>query len=97
MDKLTEILKVSNPKIVQNLAHIYLGKNVNVLLSTRKDKKYMVENPEGKIIHFGAIEYEDYTKHHDEKRKLLFQQRNKNWKYAKKWTPAYLSYYLLWT
>jgi len=36
----------------------------------------MVENPEGKLIHFGSIQYEDYTKHQNEKRKLLFQLRN---------------------
>ena len=63
MSKEIEILKVSNLQIVRKLANKYLGKNVPIYLSTRKDKKYMVQNPEGKLIHFGSMKYEDYTFH----------------------------------
>jgi len=44
MSKEKEILKVSNPNIVQKLANKTFSKNVPIYLSTRKDKKYMVEN-----------------------------------------------------
>ena len=35
----------------------------NVLLSTRKNKKYMVINPDGKMVHFGQKGYADYIQH----------------------------------
>ena len=42
----------SNIKEVQQIANKYkLGK---IFPSNRKNKKYMVRNPEGKMIHFGA-------------------------------------------
>ena len=31
----------------------------------------MVQDPNGKWIHFGAMGYEDYTKHKDDKRKQI--------------------------
>jgi hypothetical protein len=96
MNKKEEILKVSNPQIVRKLADKYLGINVPIYLSNKIDKKYMVKNPEGKLIHFGSMKYEDYTKHQNLKRKIHFKQRNKKWQFADKWTPAYLSWFLLW-
>ena len=56
----------------------------------------MVRNPNGKLIHFGDMRYEDYTKHKDIKRRERFRQRNKYWESSYFWTPAYLSWYLLW-
>jgi len=46
--------------------------------STRKDKKYMAVLPDDKKIHFGAKGYEDYTMHHDEKRKENYLKRHKH-------------------
>lgn len=91
-----ELLKYSNPKIAQANAYKYLGKDALLYRSSRKDKKYMVINPEGKKVHFGQMFYEDFTKHGDLKRRDLFRLRNSRWKTADKWTPAYLSYYILW-
>lgn len=88
--------KYSNPKIVQNKANELLGKNVKVELSTRKDKKYMIEGSDGKKIHFGQFGYEDFTKHNDVARRNAFLARNKKWKQSDKNTPAWLSYNLLW-
>lgn len=67
-----------------------------ILVSTRKDKKYMVQNDDGKYIHFGAWGYTDATRHMDQKRIDNFKKRNHKWANADKYTPAYLSYYLLW-
>jgi len=51
----------SNIEEVQHHANIYgVGK---VFKSSRKDKKYMVKNPDGKMVHFGASGYTDYTAH----------------------------------
>jgi len=84
----------SNIKVVQRMADKYgIGK---VLPSTRKASKYMVQSPDGKMIHFGASGMADFTKTKDEERRRKFRQRNAKWADAQKYTPAYLSYYLLW-
>ena len=50
--------------------------------STRKDKKYMVykvDNQNKKIdnvVHFGAVGYEDYTIHKDDKRRDNYIRRH---------------------
>ena len=87
------INKYSNPSIVMKKAkELHLNP---IQLSTRKDKKYMVSDGK-KLIHFGQMGYEDYTKHNDENRRELFRKRNHKWATAEKYSPAWLSYYLLW-
>jgi len=69
----------------------------DVYPSTRSDKKYMIQNPfTNKIIHFGEMNYQDWTKHRDNERRKNFRNRNKAWADADPYTPAFLSYYLLW-
>jgi NMD protein affecting ribosome stability and mRNA decay len=91
-----EINKVSNPDKVKVNLEKYYGKDVEIYLSTRKGKKYMIVSPDGKKIHFGDINFSDYTKHLDAKRRQSFRNRNWKWKDAKPYTPSHLSYYLLW-
>ena len=92
-----DIYRFSNPAIVFNKARALFGPNIKIQLSTRKDKKYMIyDKADKKWIHFGQIGYEDYTKHKNEDRRKQFQQRNHLWKDEPKFTPAYLSYKLLW-
>lgn len=87
----------TNPiKVFQNAKRI-LGNDVNIKLSTRKDKKYMVLNPNtNKWIHFGQMGYQDYTKHQDNKRRQLFRLRNQKWAEQDLYSAGFLSYYLLW-
>ena len=40
--------------------------------------------------------YEDLTKHLDSHRAELFKKRNAKWADAEKFSPAFLSYYILW-
>lgn len=88
------LINYSNIKEVQRLANKYgVGK---VFPSNRKDKKYMVQDPSGKMVHFGQMGYEDFTKHKDTIRQERFRQRNRKWASSTKWTPSWLSYYLLW-
>ena len=61
MDK--DIYDYSNPQIVRKMADYYLGTDVPLYLSTHKNKKYMVQNPQGVWIHFGQYGMQDYTKH----------------------------------
>jgi hypothetical protein len=91
------ISRYSNLVDVREKAKELLGKNSNIEISTRKDKKYMIEDPlTNKKIHFGQMGYEDYTKHKDERRRDLFLERNKKWREAPQNSPAWLSYHLLW-
>jgi hypothetical protein len=76
MDKKDEILKWSNPSEVRTKALKYFGDDVPIYLSTKKTKKYMVKNPiNNKWIHFGQIGFEDYTKHKDKMRRLVYKSR----------------------
>ena len=84
----------SNIEEVQHLANKYgIGK---VFKSSRKDKKYMVKNPDGKMVHFGANGYADYTAHKDKERRKRFRTRNQKWASSPKWSSSWLSYNLLW-
>lgn len=84
-------------KSVRQALTKFYGKDVDLYESTRKDKKFMVQNPDGKWIHFGQKGYEDWHSHKDPLRRERFRQRNKRWAEAEKWTPAHLSWYVLWT
>jgi len=95
--KYYELKKYSNPKIVLKKLNNYYGKYANLFLSTKKNKKYMIQNPyNNKWIHFGQMGYEDFTRHKDDKRRLLFQIRNSKWAIAPQYTARNLAYYLLW-
>lgn len=89
----------SNPKKVQANARKYLGKDVIVYPSTKKDKKYMIYTPEGKIVHFGSSTMEDFTKHNDQQRRASYLSRSAgikgNWK-SDKYSPNNLARQLLW-
>lgn len=90
----SDITAYSDPARVQYLAHKLLGKKVEI--STHKNKKYMIQDPHGNYVHFGQLPYEDFTKHKDTKRRDAFRKRNAKWKDAYKYSPAWLSYHLLW-
>jgi len=92
-NKLKELRNYSDPEYVMNKAKM-MGLNP-VHESSRKDKKYMVFDGHT-MVHFGSLPYEDYTKHHDENRLMKFRKRNWKWQFAPKYSPAYLSWYLLW-
>lgn len=74
--KSRKILKYSNPTQVYRLASRYLGKTAKIGLSTKRDKKYMVTTPEGRIVHFGQMGYEDYTKHKNKTRRKNYLTRS---------------------
>jgi len=65
--------------------------------STRKGKKLMAEFGDGRVIHFGAAGYQDYTIHKDEKRKARYiarHQKNEAWDDPQ--TAGSLARYILW-
>lgn len=96
MSKYDELLQYSDPMIVRKKVDQYLGKDIQLYISTRPTKKYMIQNSDGKFIHFGEMGYYDHTRTLDEVKRRSFRSRNAKWAEAPKWTPAWLSYYLLW-
>lgn len=99
MDKSEEILQYSNPLQVVKMARKYFGKYIPIYISTKKDKKYMVQDPNGKWVHFGQMGFEDFTKHMDEKRRNNYLNRSRNirgnWK-DNPYSPNNLSINILW-
>lgn len=101
MNNNKNILLYSNPKQAQKMAYKYLGKkNGKLYISTRKNKKYMVQDPKTRMwIHFGQLGYEDFTKHKNLTRRKNYLRRSKNikgkWKHSK-YTPNSLAINVLW-
>ncbi len=100
-----DIWNVSNPQTVRAEYHrifkvfiqnikLNTGSDSEIYLSSRKNKKYMVFNGY-KMIHFGDIRYQDYTKHQDEKRRERYFKRFHKFE-SGVYTPFYLSLTLLW-
>lgn len=70
---------------------------VKLSKSTRKNKKWMVEHPDGSKTHFGDDRYKDFTQHQDEKRKELYLARHKkNEDWEDEYTAGFWSRHLLW-
>ena len=92
-NKLKELRNYSDPEYVMNKAKM-MGLNP-VHESSRKDKKYMVFDGRT-MIHFGQMGYEDATKHNDLDRIIRFKKRNWKWQNSPKYSPAWLSWFLLW-
>ena len=100
-EKYKELLNYSNPEIVLKKAKKYLGHEVNITISTRKDKKYMIEKPNGRWVHFGSFNppMEDFTYHKNNIRRMNYLNRSSNikgdWK-LDKYSPNNLSRNILW-
>lgn len=100
--KYNELLKYSNPRVVFKKAKQYLGDDVNIQVSTRKDKKYMVYNPTTNTwVHFGSFNppMEDFTRHKNLSRRDNYLARSNaikgNWR-KNKYSPNNLSIHILW-
>ena len=80
MGKFSELLEVSDPKQgILNAKKYFNNPNVTIYLSPEKNKKYAVINPyTNKLVLFGQTGYEDYTKHHDEQRRINYLKRASN-------------------
>ena len=97
MTTLTEVNKYSNYNSAKRRTKQVLGKTAKLYLSHRKNKKFMVIDPKtNHQINFGQMGYEDWLKHKDKNRRKNFLKRNHKWKTAKRYSPAYLAYHILW-
>lgn len=93
------IWKYSNPTKSQKLAYKFFGKNATIYRSTRKNKKYMIQDSGGRWVHFGQIPYEDFTKHKNKTRRHNYLTRSArikgDWE-AHKYSANNLSRKILW-
>ena len=90
----------STPRTAQHMAYKYLGKTAKLYPSNNPAKKYKIFDPNNnKWVNFGQIGYEDYTKHHDKKRRKNYLTRTKsmrgNWK-NNRYSANNLSRNILW-
>ena len=78
--KLNQLLAVSDPKrVLINAQRYFNDPNIKVYLSPNKNKKYAIYDPNiNKLVSFGNINYEDYTKHQDEYRRNNYLKRSSN-------------------
>jgi hypothetical protein len=90
---------MSDKQEVIKKAKNYLGSDAKIRRSSRKDKKFMIENPKGKMVHFGAKGYDDFTKHKDDTRRQNYLSRatkiKGDWK-KDKYSPNNLAINILW-
>jgi hypothetical protein len=82
------------------MAYKYLGKTAKLYPARNPVKKYSIFDPiHKKWVNFGQLGYEDYTKHHDKKRRKNYLTRTKsmrgNWK-NNKYSANNLSREILW-
>ena len=75
LPKNDELYLYSNPIKAQKRAFMYLGKKTVLYKPQNMNKKYAIITPEGKIINFGQIGYEDFTKHKDKLRRKNYLTR----------------------
>ena len=99
--RFNQLLNVSDPqRVKKNLKKYFPTDTPELFISNRKNKKYMILNPENnKFIHFGSLIYEDLTKHQNKERQKKYIIRASNikgdWR-SDKFSPNNLSLYLLW-
>ena len=92
-----KLASVSDMKIVLKKSRRLYKRDVYP--STKKGKKYMISDDQGHWVHFGAIDYEDFTKHKDKTRRKSYLARathiRGNWR-TNKFSPNRLAISLLW-
>lgn len=99
MTKYEKLLQNSNPDKVSKNALDYFGKNIPIYMSDKPTKKYMLRDPQGKYVHFGDINYADYTRTLDKEKQRKYLKRamaiKGNW-FNDPYSSNNLSIHLLW-
>jgi len=94
------IKKFSNPIVVNRKWKKYKDKDASpLMLSPDPEKKYMIITPDKRIVNFGQMEYQDYTKHLDPIRRKAYLARataiKGDWK-KNKYSANNLAMHVLW-
>ena len=72
---------------------------VEVKRSGRSGKKWQAQLPSGKVVHFGATGYQDFTEHGDMKRRESYLARHRpgqDWSKGGVNTAGFWARHLLW-
>jgi hypothetical protein len=89
----------SNPLKAQQKAFKIYGDKAILYRSNTKTKKYAIKAPNGRIVNFGQMGYEDFLKHENVARKMNYLNRSANikgnWK-NDPYSPNNLSRRILW-
>ena len=96
----SRIYLYSTPRIAQRMAYKYLGKTAKLYPASKQEKKYKIFDPKNNTwVNFGQMGYEDFTKHHDKKRRKNYLTRTKcmkgHWR-KNKYSANNLSRNILW-
>jgi hypothetical protein len=98
--KYKELIKFSNPEIVQEKAKFIYGEDVFLTISPLKNKKYRIyDYLNDKYVDFGQMGFESYDKHQDEERRNRYLKRAMNIKgqwFENPFSPNWASINLLW-
>jgi hypothetical protein len=73
-----DIWMYSNPNEAQRKAFKIYGPTAILFRSRTKTKKYFIINPSGKVVNFGQMDYEDFTKHKNPIRRQNYLNRSEN-------------------
>lgn len=73
-----------------------LGKAYILRKSNRKNKRFVLVNPQGKSIHFGSKNGSTYIDHKNQGKKINYIKRHKPNEDWSKINPGSLSRFLLW-
>jgi hypothetical protein len=69
----------SNRRTAQSNAYKYLGRTAKLYPASNSQKKYSIfDKKNNRWVNFGQMGYEDFTKHHDKKRRKNYLTRSKN-------------------
>lgn len=89
----------SNPLKAQQQAFKIYGDKAILYRSKTKTKKYAIKAPNGKLVNFGQMGFEDFLKHGDNARKMSYLKRSAGIKgdWSKDpFSPNMLSRRILW-
>lgn len=94
-----ELRKYSDPDIANKLMNKY-APDITLYISDKKNKKYFIIHPKtNKKVYFGAMGFQDFTKHQDPIRRANYLRRSAgikgNWK-DDKFSPNNLARNILW-
>ena len=96
---MVDISDFSDVTKVKRNAEQYFGRKVPLFLSLKRNKKFCIQKPDGSWVHFGAMGYQDFTKHQDPIRQSNYLKRSGNIKgdwQQDPYSPNNLSRNLLW-
>jgi hypothetical protein len=98
-DEYDAIWDYSNPLKAQQQAFKIYGANAVLYRSKTKNKKYAIKAPNGKMVNFGQMGFEDFLKHNDPVRRMNYLNRSAkikgDWK-DDPYSPNNLSRRILW-